>query len=146
MWWALVARLVIVGAARISALAGSRIGQAALVGGAAYETGVTLAQLRDQAQVEAGASDPAALDGAAHAAARMLGLDGSNVLWPTDRLGNKIAPKYFHLDLQKGRAWYTAEYFSKKSVRRFGGGRGRFSGGGYRRMASVASAIADRRG
>lgn len=90
-------------------------------GGAALGAGVvTLQQLRDQAAIIAGASDIQALDEAARTAARMLGLDGSEVLWPMDRLGNRIAPKYFHVDLIKGRAWYTAEYFSRKSVRTLG--------------------------
>lgn len=90
----------------------------------ATSTALTLQGLRDRAAVEAGASDIQALDEAARTSARMLGLDGSQVLWPMDRLGNSIAPKYFHLDLIKGRAWYTSEYFSRKSVkvlgRRFG--------------------------
>lgn len=91
-------------------------------GGAAATTGITisLANLRDQAAVIAGGSDIQALDEAARTAARMLGLDGSEVLWPMDRLGNRIAPKYFHVDLTKGRAWYTSEYFSRKSVRTLG--------------------------
>lgn len=91
-------------------------------GGAALGTAglVSLQNLRDQAAVMAGNSDIQALDEAARTAARMLGLDGSEVLWPMDRLGNRIAPKYFHVDLQKGRAWYTAEYFSRKSVRVLG--------------------------
>lgn len=98
-------------------------------GGAALTTGaaVTLQNLRDQAAVIAGASDIQALDEAARTAARMLGLDGSEVLWPMDRLGNRIAPKYFHVDLTKGRAWYTSEYFSRKSVRVLGRRRRRFS-------------------
>lgn len=103
--------------------------------GAAVTTGaaITLTQLRDQAQVVAGASDIQALDEAARTAARMLGLDGSEVLWPMDRLGNRIAPKYFHVDLLKGRAWYTSEYFSRKSVRALGRRRGR---GNYRSYAN----------
>lgn len=94
-------------------------------GATAIGTAVTLQGLRDQAQVVAGASDIQALDEAARTAARMLGLDGSEVLWPMDRLGNRIAPKYFHVDLLKGRAWYTAEYFSRKSIRFLGRRRGR---------------------
>lgn len=90
--------------------------------GAAGVTAIalTLEDLRNQARVLAGASDIQALDEAARTAARMLGLDGSEILWPMDRLGNRIAPKYFHVDLLKGRAWYTAEYFSRKSVRTLG--------------------------
>lgn len=106
-------------------------------GGAAATTGITisLANLRDQAAVIAGGSDIQALDEAARTAGRMLGLDGSEVLWPMDRLGNRIAPKYFHVDLTKGRAWYTAEYFSRKSVRVLGRrfGRRRF---GFRSYAN----------
>lgn len=95
-------------------------------GGIAIGAGaISLQGLRDQAQILAGASDIQALDEAARTAARMLGLDGSEVLWPMDRLGNRIAPKYFHVDLIKGRAWYTAEYFSRKSVRVLGRRRGR---------------------
>lgn len=99
-------------------------------GGAALGTAtlVKLEDLRSQAALYAGNSDIQALDEAARTAARMLGLDGSEVLWPMDRLGNRIAPKYFHVDLQKGRAWYTAEYFSRKSVRVLGRRFGRRSG------------------
>jgi len=88
--------------------------------GATTAIALTLEDLRNQARVMAGASDIQALDEAARTAARMLGLDGSEVLWPMDKLGNRIAPKYFHVDLTKGRAWYTAEYFSRKSVRTLG--------------------------
>lgn len=90
--------------------------------GAAGATAIalTLEDMRNQARIFAGASDIQALDEAARTAARMLGLDGSEVLWPMDRLGNRIAPKYFHVDLLKGRGWFTAEYFSRKSVRTLG--------------------------
>lgn len=107
----------------------------AVVATGATTTALSLQGLRDRAQIEAGASDIQALDEAARTAARMLGLDGSEVLWPMDRLGNSIAPKYFHVDLIKGRAWYTSEYFSRKSVRTLGR---RFSGGrrNYRAYAN----------
>lgn len=90
--------------------------------GAAGVTAIalTLEDFRNQAKVLAGASDIQALDEAARTAARLLGLDGSEVLWPMDKLGNRIAPKYLHIDLLKGRAWFTAEYFSRKSVRVLG--------------------------
>lgn len=106
-------------------------------GGAALGTAtlVKLEDLRSQAALMAGGSDIQALDEAARTAARMLGLDGSEVLWPMDRLGNRIAPKYFHVDLQKGRAWYTAEYFSRKSVRVLG----RRYSGGRRNMRAYAN-------
>lgn len=128
--WLLVARLIAWAAAKRVA-----IGVAAGTVG----TVVTLQDLRDRATIEAGASDIQALDEAARTTARMLGLDGSQVLWPMDRLGNPIAPKYFHVDLTKGRAWFTAEYFSRKSVRMLG--RRRSFGGGARRMRSIATAI-----
>jgi hypothetical protein len=94
MWW-LVARLVAWALAKRAAVA---LGTGVLIG----EAAVSLQDLRDRAQVEAGASDIQALDEAARTAARMLGLDGSQILWPMDRLGNHIAPKFFHVDLQKG--------------------------------------------
>lgn len=109
---------------------------------AAGEIAVNLQDLRNQAQVLAGASDIQALDEAARTAARMLGLDGSHVLWPMDRLGNHIAPKYFHVDLIKGRAWYTATYTKRR--RRFGRFRGRF-GWGYNRVSSIAARAAGHR-
>lgn len=128
--WVLVARLVTWAMAR-------RVATGVAVG-AALGALPSLQDLRDQAQVEAGASDIQALDEAARTAARMLGLDGQEVLHPMDRLGNPIAPKYFHVDLTKGRAWYTAEYFSRKSVRVLGrrfGSRRRFSGSSIRAAA-----------
>lgn len=105
---------------------------------------MTLNDLRERAVVEAGASDPQALDEAARTAARMLGMDGSQILWPMDRLGNKIAPKYFHVDLIKGRAWYTAEYFSKKSAQRGRGNGFRPYNSLNRRMTAIATAAARR--
>lgn len=105
------------------------------IGAGTTVAALTLEDFRNKAQVLAGASDIQALDEAARTAARMLGLDGSRVLMPMDRLGNHIAPKYFHVDLVKGRAWFTSEYFSRKSVRvlgrRFGRGRSRFATKGY---------------
>lgn len=132
--WLLVGRLVLWAKALST---GSKV--AIGIGGA--EVAVTLNDLRERAKVEAGASDIQALDEAARTAARMLGMDGSEVLWPMDRLGNHIAPKYFHVDLMKGRAWFTSQYFSRKSA-----SRGRFRrGSSYTRMNSIATARARQR-
>lgn len=133
MIWELIGALIKFGA---QALWGTP-----LRAGATTAALLTLDDLRNQARVLAGASDIQALDEAARTAARMLGLDGSEVLWPMDKLGNRIAPKYFHVDLQKGRAWYTSEYFSRKSVRTLGR---RFGRGSYRRFNSLATARARR--
>lgn len=145
--WMLVARLVLFGMRTRSARLAARFGpgaSAAVAGGSAVAALVTLSDLREQAVIEAGASDPQALDEAARTAARMLGLDGSEVLWPSDRLGNQINPKYFHVNLSNGQAWYTAEYFSRKSVRRFR--RRRFGSSFRRTMRATATRIADTRG
>lgn len=123
--WLLIGRLVTWALARKVVLATS--------GAAVGEAWVTLDGLRSQAAVEAGASDIQALDEAARTAARLLGLDGSHVLWPMDRLGNHIAPKYFHVDLVKGRAWFTATYTKRRRFRSFGRG-----GSSYNRMSSIA--------
>lgn len=126
--WLLVGRLIQWALAQRTGLA---------VGG----TVISLQGLRDRAAIEAGASDIQALDEAARTAARMLGLDGSQVLWPMDRLGNKIAPKYFHVDLLKGRGWFTSEYNSGAYVRALKRRGRRYTSVGWRNMRSVATAL-----
>lgn len=57
-------------------------------------------------------------------------LNDSEILWPTDREGEAITPRYLTIDLNRGRAWYAKNYYSKKSVDagfRRGASRGRRS-------------------
>lgn len=81
---------------------------------------VNLEWLRTESVKIAPGSDAAALEEAARIAARLLNLSGEEVLWPRRRDGSPIAPMYMVLDLNRGRAWYTSKYFSRKSVRAAG--------------------------
>lgn len=115
MWW-LVGRLVIRFAGRV---AGSRAG---VLAGVAV-TAVTLNDLRQAAVVEAPQSDPAALEEAARTAARLLGLQGEEILWPVHgprhaQAGEPINPRYLVVDLTRGRGWFLEQYTSRKTVRR----------------------------
>lgn len=67
--------------------------------------------LRQQAVKLAPTSDPEALEEAARQLMRMLGLDGSDVLFPP---GGPANWNYFHMDMRTGRAWWTRKYISKK--------------------------------
>lgn len=62
-------------------------------------------------------SDASALEDAARLAYRVMGLSNDQVLWPRRRDGNPIAPNYFVMDLNRGRAWMSSKYYSRKSVR-----------------------------
>lgn len=66
--------------------------------------------LRQQAVKLAPTSDPEALEEAARQLMRMLGLDGSDVLFPP---GGPANWNYFHMDMRTGRAWWTRKYISK---------------------------------
>lgn len=124
MWW-LVGRLVL----RFSgSVAARRVG---VVGGVAVAA-ITLNDLRQAAIVEAPQSDPAALEEAARTAARLLGLSGEEILWPTHgrrhaQAGEPINPRYLVVDLQRGRGWFMESYTSRKALMRarsFGARRG----------------------
>lgn len=57
-------------------------------------------------------------------------LNDEGILWPTDREGEPIPPRYLTINLDQGRAWFHRDYFSRKSIRsarRRGWGRGRNS-------------------
>lgn len=115
MLW-LVSRLII----RFSASAAARrVGGLAAVAGVA----ITLNDLRQAAIVEAPQSDPAAINEAALMAARLLGLTGDEILWPTHgprhaQSGEPITPNYLVVDFRRGRGWFLEQYTSRKSVRR----------------------------
>lgn len=92
----------------------SKAGQLAIgAGGAALSDVVNIDVLRREAVRIAPNSDPEALEEAARMLVRMLGLDGSNVLFPK---GGPTKWMYFHMDMQNGRAWFTSRYTSRKSV------------------------------
>lgn len=102
--------------------ASSRAGQYAAPVGAGVLTGLTIDAIAESIQEDAPESDSEALRETAHTVARMLGLDGSEVLWPTHVRGEKrgmpIEPVYFTMHLPTGRAWYQGTYHSAKSVDR----------------------------
>lgn len=102
---------------------------------------INLDWLRRQSIKLAPGSDGEALEEAARLAARLLGLEGDEVLWPRQRNGEPIMPKYLVIDLSRGRAWYSTRYFSKKSVsagRRRGNSRGYRAG--QRSIATISQA------
>lgn len=113
------------------------------VGGAVAVIGdiVNLNILRQWAYEMAPGSDAAAIEEGARMVMRMLGLEGDEVLWPSKRDGGPITPKYFVLDLTRGRAWFSTKYYSKKSVnagKRRGSARGWSAG--RRDLATVSQA------
>lgn len=115
MWW-LIGRLVLRFSGRV---AGSRAG---VIAGVAV-TAVTLNDLRQAAIVEAPQSDPAALEEAARTAARLLGLQGDEILWPVHgrrhaQAGEPINPRYLVVDLHRGRGWFMESYTSRRAMRR----------------------------
>lgn len=81
---------------------------------------LTIDEIIDSVKEDAPESDEAALRETAHTVARMLGLDGSEVLWPVhmrgEEKGSPIDPVYFTMNLATGRAWYSSNYHSRKSV------------------------------
>ena len=116
--------------------------RAIVAGGAvAISDVINIDFLRRQALEIAPGSDREALEEAARTAARLLGLEGDEVLWPRRRSGEPIIPQYLIVDLNRGRAWYSARYYSRKSVnagRRRGWGRG--FRGGQRSIATISQA------
>lgn len=114
-------RLVAILLQRAMAVTASR---GALVGAAAGAVvaadAINFDWLQKEAVKVAPGSDVAALVEAARTAARLLNLEGDEVLWPRRRDGSPIAPNYLVLDINRGRAWYTSKYFSRKSVRAAG--------------------------
>jgi hypothetical protein len=95
---------------------GRQVAGTSLVVGA----GLGIDQIIDMVREDAPESDEQALRETAHTVARMLGLDGSEVLWPVhmrgDEKGQPIDPVYFTMNLSTGRAWYSSNYHSRKSV------------------------------
>lgn len=73
--------------------------------------------LRRAALEIAPGSDREALEEASRLAARLLGLEGDEILWPRQRNGEPIVPHYLIVDLNRGRGWFSTRYYSKKSVR-----------------------------
>lgn len=92
-----------------------------VAGGAASSSLITdfinIDFLRKSALEIAPGSDREALEEAARLAARLLGLEGDEILWPRHRTGEPIAPHYLIVDLSRGRGWFSSRYYSKKSVR-----------------------------
>tara|TARA_Y100000588_G_scaffold390471_1_gene496067 strand:+ start:1694 stop:2140 length:447 start_codon:yes stop_codon:yes gene_type:complete len=44
-------------------------------------------------------------------------LNDENILWPTDpRTGEAIVPRYLTFDINQGRAWFSKQHYSKKTV------------------------------
>jgi len=102
---------------------------------------INLDMLRRDALNLAPGSDPEAIEEAARTAARLLGLEGDEVLWPVTRQGTPIVPHYLTVDLTKGRAWYSSRHYSKKSVNSaFRRGRGRGFGRGRATFAREVTA------
>lgn len=109
--------------------------------------GLTINEIVESVREDNPNSDENALTETAHTVARMLGLDGSEVLWPVHRRGENqgmpIEPLYFTMDLTNGRAWYSSKYHSRKSVNA-GFRRGRRSGDRFaRRQLAQTKDIVD---
>lgn len=75
---------------------------------------VTVEETREIATIMAPESDPEALDEVSKVVVRLMQQD--EVLWPTNRQGERIKPSYMILDLNQGRAWFSSRYHSRKSV------------------------------
>ena len=91
--------------------------------------GLTASEIYDVVKAQAPESNDADIQEVANQLGRMV--DEDEVLWPTDRQGNKINPRYFTVNLAQGNAWFHTDYFSRKSMdgaRRAGASRGRRSG------------------
>lgn len=90
-----------------------------LIGGTAVTIAdvINLDYLRREALNIAPGSDREALEEAARLAARLLGLEGDEILWPRQRSGEPIVPHYLIIDLNRGRGWFSTRYYSRKSVR-----------------------------
>lgn len=137
---ALVARLI-----TLALRAASARGLVAIGSGAVLADFINLDWLRQQSIKIAPGSDPQAIEEAARTAARLLGLSGDEVLWPTHTrgamAGEPIVPKYLTIDLSRGRAWYSTRHVSFKALRRargFGARRGFRSG--QRSIATISQA------
>lgn len=106
------------------------VGVGATLGGGIADY-INLDFLRRTALEVAPGSDAAALEEGARTAARLLGLEGEEILWPRMRDGNPIVPHYMIVDLSRGRGWFASKYRSSKSVNaafRRGASRGRGQG------------------
>lgn len=128
--------------ARLIQAAFARRAQIAIGAGAGAITDIiNLDWLRQQSIRIAPGSDREALEEAARLAARLLGLEGDEILWPRQRNGDPIPPKYLIVDLNRGRGWFSTRYYSRKSVRgaqRRGSSRGFRAG--QRNIATISQA------
>jgi len=93
----------------------SKAGQLAIgAGGAAIGDVINIDVLRQTAVKLAPTSDPEALEEAARDVIRKLGLDGSDVIFPS---GGPQNWNYYHMDMRTGRQWFTRKYISAKGQR-----------------------------
>lgn len=88
-----------------------------LTTGLAISDFINIDFLRRAALEIAPGSDREALEEAARLAARLLGLEGDEILWPRQRSGEPIVPHYLIIDLNRGRGWFSTRYYSRKSVK-----------------------------
>lgn len=93
------------------------VGSAGVVGAGAITDFINMDFLRRSALEIAPGSDREALEEAARLAARLLGLEGDEILWPRQRSGAPIVPHYLIVDLNRGRGWFSTRYYSRKSVK-----------------------------
>lgn len=134
--WSRIAPAAAVAARAGGSAAGRRVGLA-ITGGAVAADLLNIDELRTEAVRIAPTSDPEALEEAARQILRMTGADGSDVMWP----GNGGIPKYYHMNLQNGQQWFTANYTSANTVRaaaRRGNARGFRAG--QRSIATISQA------
>lgn len=117
--------------AALLAFVKSRAGTLAL--GSSIGDIINIDVLRQQAVKLAPTSDPEALEEAARQLMRMLGLDGSDVVFPP---GGPKNWNYFHMDMRKGNAWWTRDYISRKGqkalIRAITSAPSRVVAGGYK--------------
>lgn len=96
----------------------SKEGAAAIAGGVLGEIVSHEDVVNEANRLKSGATSPEAASDAANVVSRMLGLDGSNVLWPINRrTGQRIVPRYYIFDIQKGRAFMTTRYVPSSRYR-----------------------------
>lgn len=101
--------------AALMAFVRSKAGQLAIgAGGAALSDVINIDVLRREAVRIAPTSDPEALEEAARQIIRMLGLDGSDVRFPS---GGPERWRYFTINLTNGQAFIHSKYRSARSVR-----------------------------
>lgn len=129
-------------AASLARATGTGIGRGrglglALTAGAVAADLLNVDELRAEGVRIAPTSDPEALEEAARQIMRMVGADGSEVLWP----GNGVSPRYYVFDLTTGRQWFLGKYNSFKTVRAANArGYRRGLAAGKREIATISSA------